>query len=80
MRRQRLTARGTERFKNYSAVLKQHEEEKRMKKIVRVFVFFLLIVGIILLIVMVNRWEKKAERKAEVRSQKLEVESIKFKV
>jgi len=63
MRRQRLTARGTDRFKNYGAVLKQHEEEKRMKKIVRVFTFFLLIVVVILLIVIVNRWEKKARVK-----------------
>ena len=63
MRRQRLTARGTDRFKNYGAVLKQHEEEKRMKKIVRVFVFFLLIALVIVLIMMVNKWEKKAREK-----------------
>jgi flagellar basal body-associated protein FliL len=63
MRRQRLTARGTDRFKNYGAVLKQHEEEKRMKKIVRVFVFFLLIALVTVLIMMVNKWEKKTEQK-----------------
>jgi NADH:ubiquinone oxidoreductase subunit 6 (subunit J) len=63
MRRQRLTTRGTERFRNYGAVLKQHEEEKRMKKIVRVFVFFLLIALVIVLIMMVNKWEKKTEQK-----------------
>ena len=63
MRRQRLTARGTERFRNYDAVLRQHEQEKRMKKIVRVFTFFVLIAGIIVLYVMINRWEKKAKIK-----------------
>lgn len=63
MRRQRLTARGTDRFKNYGAVLKQHEEEKRMKKIIRVFTFFMLIVLVVVLIVMVNKWEKKAKEK-----------------
>jgi hypothetical protein len=78
MRRQRLTARGTDRFKNYVAVLKQHEEEKRMKKIVRVFIFFLLIALVIILIMMVNRWEKKAGKgsgkvQKEVRIQNLEV-------
>jgi Zn-dependent M32 family carboxypeptidase len=74
MRRQRLTARGTDRFKNYSAVLKQHEEEKRMKKIVRVFVFFLLIALVIILIMMVSRWEKKAkEKKLPVTSYQLKV-------
>lgn len=76
MRRQRLTARGTDRFKNYGAVLKQHEDEKRMKKIVRVFTFFLLIVLAVVLIVMVNRWEKKVgSRGSEVRSWNYEVRS-----
>jgi hypothetical protein len=74
MRRQRLTARGTERFRNYDAVLKQHEQEKKMKKIVRVFIFFLLIVAVILLLVMVNRWEKK------VRGKKVPVVSYQMKV
>jgi hypothetical protein len=59
MRRQRMTARGAERFRNYDGILKRHEQEKRLKKIVRVFIFFLLIVVVILLIVVVNRWEKK---------------------
>jgi hypothetical protein len=60
MRRQRLTARGADRFKNYGAVLKQHEAEKRMKKIVRVFIFFLLIVLIVVLFRIVHKWENKA--------------------
>jgi cell division septal protein FtsQ len=72
MRRQRLTARGTERFKNYGAVLKQHEQEKRMKKIVRVFTFFLLIVVVVVLILWLNRWEKRG-KKVEDRSWKMEV-------
>ena len=80
MRRQRLTARGTDRFKNYGAVLKQHEEGKRMKKIVKVFTFFLLILVVIILIVMVNRWEKKANNKGtkvEVRGTKVEGRGMK---
>jgi cell division septal protein FtsQ len=68
MRRQRLTARGTERFKNYGAVLKQHEQEKKMKKIVRVFTFFLLIVVVVVLILWLNKWEKKGGKKVEDRS------------
>lgn len=74
MRRQRLTARGTERFRNYDAVLRQHEQEKRMKKIVRVFTFFVLIAGIIVLYVMVSRWEKKAKNK-EVPKKEVRVNS-----
>jgi Zn-dependent M32 family carboxypeptidase len=77
MRRQRLTARGTERFRNYDAVLKQHEQEKRMKKIVQVFVLFLLTILVIILFMIVQRWEKKVggtgSQKSEVRSQNLRV-------
>ncbi len=73
MRRQRLTARGTERFRNYDAVLKQHEQEKKMKKIVRVFTFFLLIVVVVVLILLLQRWEKGRDKKSEDRSQKIEV-------
>jgi cell division septal protein FtsQ len=75
MRRQRLTARGAERFRNYDAVLKQHEQEKKMKKIVRVFIFFLLIVVVVILFRVVQRWEKKAEKKLPVTGYQLSVES-----
>jgi hypothetical protein len=58
LRRQRLTARGSERFRNYGAVLKQHEEEKRIKVIVKIFTYFLIIAALILLIVLLSRWDE----------------------
>lgn len=63
MRRQRLTARGSERYKNYGSVLQQHEKEQRMKKIVKVFAFFLVIAIAILLYMIVQRWEEKKLKK-----------------
>ncbi len=74
MRRQRLTARGTERFRNYDAVLKQHEQEQKMKKIVRVFVFFLLIIVVVILITFAQRWEKRQGDK-KLKSEKTEIKS-----
>jgi hypothetical protein len=62
LRKQRITARGSERFRNYSTVLKQHEEEKRIKLLVRIFTFFLIIAALILLFVVVSRWEQKQEK------------------
>jgi uncharacterized membrane protein len=59
LRRQRLTARGSERFRNYNAVLKQHEEGKKIKMIVRLFTFFLIIAALVLIFVVVTRWESK---------------------
>jgi hypothetical protein len=62
LRKQRITARGSERFRNYGSVLKQHEEERRIKLIVRIFTFFLIIAALILLFVVVTRWEQKQEK------------------
>jgi hypothetical protein len=62
MRRQRLTARGSERYKNYGSILEQHEQNKRMKKIIKVFTYLLVIAILVLLYVMVQRWENKFKR------------------
>ena len=62
LRRQRLASRGSERFRNYGSVLKQHEEGKRIKLIVKIFTFFLIIAALVLLFVVVTRWEKKQEK------------------
>ncbi|NOT77251.1 MAG: hypothetical protein HOP08_20190 [Cyclobacteriaceae bacterium] len=62
LRRQKLTARGTDRFRNYGAILERHEQEKRMKKIFRAFSYFILAVAVIVLIVIVTRIERKATK------------------
>lgn len=64
LRRQRIASRGSERFRNYGSVLKQHEEGKRIKLIVKIFTFFLIIAALVLLFVVVTRWEKKQENPA----------------
>jgi hypothetical protein len=61
LRKQRLAARGSERFRNYGSVLKQHEEDRRIKLIIRIFTFFLIIAALILIFVVVTRWEQKQE-------------------
>ncbi len=43
------------------SVLKQHEEEKRIKVIVKIFTYFLIIAALILLFVVVTRLEHKEE-------------------
>ncbi len=62
MRRQRLTARGSERYKNYNSVLQQHEQDKRMKKIVKVFTYLLVIAILVMLYMMVQRWENRFKK------------------
>jgi len=58
-----LTSRGTERFRNYGAVLQRHEQEMRMKKIIRVFGFFLVILILVLMLVIIYRVERKVTPK-----------------
>ena len=60
LRRQKMTLHGTERFRNYGVVLQRHEQEKRLKKIIRAFSLFLIILVILVLIVIVVRVERKA--------------------
>lgn len=64
LRRQRISARGSERFRNYGAILKQHEEERKIKQIVRIFTFFLIIVALVILLITLSRWEEKQTIKA----------------
>lgn len=59
LRRQKLTSRGADRFRNYGAVLHRVEEQKRIKKILRVFGYFLVILILVMLLVIVIRVEKK---------------------
>lgn len=59
LRRQKLTSRGADRFRNYGAVLHRVEEEKRIRKILRVFGYFLVILILVMLLVIVFRLERK---------------------
>ena len=63
LRRKRLTARGPERFRNYDAVLKGHEENQRLKKTLKVFSLFAIVLILVMLIIIVFRWEKKVTQK-----------------
>jgi len=59
IRRQRMSARGSERYRNYGSVLKQHGEGKKIKTITRIFTFFFIIIALILVFIVVSRWEEK---------------------
>jgi ABC-type phosphate transport system permease subunit len=71
LRRARLSGKGSERFRNYGAVLHQHEKEVRLKKIIKVFTFFLIILILIALIFIVNQLEEKATKKKTSFNEKL---------
>ncbi|MFZ1805806.1 MAG: hypothetical protein WAU36_01215, partial [Cyclobacteriaceae bacterium] len=67
----RMTARGTERFRNYNSILKRHEENRRIKKVIRVFGFFAIILIVVMLIVFLSRWEERTQRSGKDNSSTL---------
>lgn len=63
LRRNRLAGKGSDRYRNYGAVLQQHEKEMRIKKKLKVFSLFLVILIVLLLIIIIDRVGEKASKK-----------------
>lgn len=51
------------RHRNYGEIMARHERDVKVKRVVRVFVYFLIIAIIILLYFIVKRVEKKSSDK-----------------
>ena len=66
LRRQRMTARGIERFRNYNTVLKRHEENQRIKKVIKVFGFFVVLLVVIMIIIFLSRWEQRVQSEKKI--------------
>ncbi len=62
LRRQRTTARGIDRFRNYNTVLQRHEQTQRIRKIMKVFGYFAVLLIVIMIIIFLSQWEKKNEK------------------
>jgi len=73
LRKQRITARGSERFRNYGSVLKQHEEEKKIKVIIKIFTYLFIISALVLIFIVVARWEDKKEKTAHDTTIKISI-------
>jgi len=66
--RRKMSGRGADRFRNYGDVLQRHERELRLKKVLRVFSFVLVIMIVVMLIVMVVRIERRLVKKPKTAS------------
>src|SRR5678816_2175190 len=62
LRRQRAS--GASRFRNYGTVLERHEKEVRLKKIIRVFTYFAIILIVVMLIIIVSRTADRLEKES----------------
>lgn len=80
LRRQRMTARGIERYRNYNSVLKRHEDTRRIKKIIRAFGFFVVLLIIVMVIIFLSRWEERSKDRVnahgEINERKILVSKV----
>jgi preprotein translocase subunit SecG len=63
LRRQRLSAGRISRHRNYSVLMEQHEKEMKIKRVIRVFIYFLVILFFVIILAIVLRWEDRNTEK-----------------
>jgi len=59
LRRNMISSGRISRHRNYSEVMRQHDSQTKMKRVFRVFAYFLVALFFILILIIVLRWEKK---------------------
>jgi hypothetical protein len=59
LRRQMMSSGRIAQHRNYGELMARHEKELRLKRIIKVFVYFLVVAFVILLFFMVRKFEKK---------------------
>jgi hypothetical protein len=72
LRRQRASGAG--RFRNYGTVLERHEKEMRLKKMIRVFTYFAIILIVVMLIIILTRTADKLEQESPGRTSSHRIE------
>ncbi len=65
LRRQKMSAGRIAQHRNYREIMARHERDVRIRRTVRVFIYFLIIAFLLFLFFMVKRWEQKQGKPAE---------------
>lgn len=52
------------RHRNYSELMRQHDKEVRLKRVLRVFTYFLIILFLLIILLIIIRWEGKQRSKS----------------
>ena len=61
LRRQKVSSGRIAQHRNYGELMERHERDIRLRRIVRIFVYFLIILALLIVFVIVHRWEQKKE-------------------
>src|SRR5688572_22108088 len=65
LRRQRMSSGRIAQHRNYGDIMARHERDIKLKRISRIFIYFLIIAILVLLFLFVRKWEKTTEPKAK---------------
>jgi hypothetical protein len=67
LRRNTMSSGRIARHRNYSELMRQHDRESKLKRIFRVFIYFLIVLFFLIILLMVIRWEgKRIEKVSEI--------------
>jgi hypothetical protein len=58
LRRQRMSSGRIAQHRNYGDIMARHERELKIKRITRIFIYFIIIAVLILVFFFFRRWEK----------------------
>lgn len=64
LRRQRLSSGRIAQHRNYGELMAIHERDKKIKRVTRVFIYFLIVAVMLFFFFMIRRWEIKKNDKA----------------
>jgi preprotein translocase subunit SecG len=74
LRRQRISSGRIARHRNYTELMRQHDKEVRLKRVLRVFTYFLIILFLLILLLIVIRWEGKQTSQSTSRQVEIQQE------
>ncbi len=61
LRRSKISSRRIDRYRNYGELMSRHEQSQKIKRLTKVFIYFMLILFLGIILFLVFRWEKKQD-------------------
>lgn len=68
LRRHSMSSGRIAQHRNYGELMARHEKEQRLKRISRMFIYFLIILFMIILFLFVREWEKSQREKQKTKT------------
>lgn len=64
LRRQMMSTGRIARHRNYTELMRQHDRDVKLKRVFRVFIYFLVALFLVIILIIVIRWEKRSIEKS----------------